>query len=169
MAKKGGGILPVAIYNSDIYFLFARETMIPKTKISGQWSDFGGSHENGETVFETAIREGFEETNKIFKSIDQLRKQVKENLITKIEMKGYVTYLFEIKYDVNLPKKFKLDFEKTLQNDPDKINNLNGLYEKDRLQWIKLEDLLLNKSQFRKWYVFVLYKIDRFFKTGYKL
>jgi 8-oxo-dGTP pyrophosphatase MutT (NUDIX family) len=169
MAKKGGGILPVAIYNSDIYFLFARETMIPKTKISGQWSDFGGSHEKGETVFETAIREGYEETNNIFKSQEELKKRVKENLITKIEMKGYATFLFEIKYDPDLPKKFKLDYENTLKKYKQKVLEPNGLYEKDRLQWIKLEDLLLNKSQFRKWYVFVLYKIDKFFKNGYKL
>ncbi len=60
----GGGILPVAFHKGKIYFLFSREYSKSKTK-RGLWSDFGGSKEKGETLLETAIREGFEENKKV--------------------------------------------------------------------------------------------------------
>ena len=168
MSKQGGGILPMAINGTDIYFLFSRETMIPKTKISGQWSDFGGSHEKNETVLDTAVREGFEESNIIFKSEKVIRDLIKKNLIARIETKTYVTFIVEIDYDKNLPDKFKKDFEDTLKKDKEKVMEMNGLYEKDRVEWIKLDDIIKKKHKFRIWYIGILHKIANHFKTMYK-
>ena len=66
------GVLPYAkqIVNNktNLYFLFARETLDIKSKSNskGFWSDFGGSKEKKETPIETAIREGYEETSGFF-------------------------------------------------------------------------------------------------------
>ena len=38
----GGGILPVALHNNKLYFLFGKETF---NLSSPGWSDFGGSTE----------------------------------------------------------------------------------------------------------------------------
>tara|TARA_Y100000816_G_C25657197_1_gene349054 strand:+ start:31 stop:546 length:516 start_codon:yes stop_codon:yes gene_type:complete len=167
MVKKGGGILPVAIKNNEIYFLFSREGMIPKTKISGKWSDFGGSHENNETVFQTAVREGFEESNNMFESIDILKDTIKRNWITSIQTKTYITYLFKIDYDDNLPEKFEQHYNKVLRDNEELVLKYNGLYEKDRVKWIKLEDILEHKHEFRVWYIPILFKIKYYFENLY--
>ena len=62
------------------------------------WSDFGGSRENNETTFQTAIREGCEELNG-FLNCKSLKKYVKKHLVTSYEIKTYVTYLFYIPYN----------------------------------------------------------------------
>ena len=72
------GILPFSriIKNNKqmIYFLFSRETMDDKkSKDRGYWSEFGGSRDKGETHLDTAIREGYEESNGIFGSKRKLK------------------------------------------------------------------------------------------------
>ena len=52
----GAGILPVAKIKNKLYFLFAVEVS------DNKWSDFGGKSEKNETTYNTAIREGYEET-----------------------------------------------------------------------------------------------------------
>ena len=51
----GAGILPVTILKGSIIFLLGRE------QNSNYWCDFGGSSNNGESIFDTAIREGYKE------------------------------------------------------------------------------------------------------------
>ena len=58
----GGGILPVTVYRNNVYFLFSREYINAKYD-GGKWSDFGGSKEKSETFYDTAIREGYEESS----------------------------------------------------------------------------------------------------------
>ena len=60
----GAGILPITINpdNNNIYFLLSREQINSDTD-PGLWSDFGGTREKGETKLDTAIREGWEESN----------------------------------------------------------------------------------------------------------
>ena len=80
--SMGGGILPIAFKNGKIYFLFGRET-IDIWKDSGLWSDFGGGKEKNETYKETAIREGWEETDGVLgnlKTIEYLIENMIENL-----------------------------------------------------------------------------------------
>ena len=56
----GAGILPVAKFKNKIYFLFASELS------DNKWSDFGGKQEKNETIYNTAIREGYEEFALLF-------------------------------------------------------------------------------------------------------
>ena len=60
----GAGVLPIAFYKGNIYFLFSRE-YINSTDDGGLWSDFGGSKDKNESHKETAIRECCEEADSI--------------------------------------------------------------------------------------------------------
>ena len=54
-----GSILPIAIKNNKLYFLFGKENLMEDS--AKGWSDFGGRCDNNETPYETALREGSEE------------------------------------------------------------------------------------------------------------
>ena len=90
----GGGILPVAYHKDDIYFLFSRESFINK-RHKGLWSDFGGSKEGYESQYETAIREGAEESSGILGNEKDIRTLIKKNCIGKIRDRGYSIYLVQ--------------------------------------------------------------------------
>ena len=51
--KMGAGIVPVAIFNGSLFFLFGKECY------DNKWGEFGGSSEKNEAKFSTAIREGY--------------------------------------------------------------------------------------------------------------
>jgi hypothetical protein len=142
----GGGILPVAKYKGKLYFLFGKEEEDKK------WGDFGGGAEKGETQFQTAIREGYEELDGILGSKYQLKKLVDSNFITEIEDKSYRTFLFKINYDNNLPLYFKNhhDFIKTHM--PGLVRKNNGLFEKSEIKWWSLHEIKQQKYKFRKFY-----------------
>ena len=157
----GGGILPVAYHENDIYFLFSRESFTKKHK--GLWSDFGGSKENRETQYETAIRECVEESCGILGNKDDIRILIKNNCITKIRDKGYSIYLVRVEYNKKIVKIFSEHFKKMLKDYPDLVKEKNGLFEKDKLRWIKLQDLKKNIHIFRPWYKKFIYKIIKYF------
>ena len=56
----GSSILPSCVHKGILYFLFGKENELDDTP---GWADFGGGHEDGETHFDTALREGSEEIN----------------------------------------------------------------------------------------------------------
>ena len=98
----GGGVLPVAFYKGKLYFLFSREYINSKDD-GGLWSDFGGSKDNDETYFQTALREGYEESDKIIGSKENIKNLMK-NSLQEITINGYRTYIVLIRYDKELPK-----------------------------------------------------------------
>ena len=91
------GILPVTFENDKIYFLLSRETKDVKYRGSGKWSDFGGSIEKGETLKQTAIREGYEESSGILGEEKRIKKLVEENLVKKYRVNNFTTFVVEIK------------------------------------------------------------------------
>ncbi len=77
------GILPFSkvIKNNKtfLYFLFSRETLDDyKSRDRGYWSEFGGSADKGETRLETAVREGYDESNGVFGSKTKIKNNVKK-------------------------------------------------------------------------------------------
>jgi 8-oxo-dGTP pyrophosphatase MutT (NUDIX family) len=97
-----GSILPVTIHNGKLYFLFGKEN--PLEDSSKGWSDFGGGCENGESPFETAMREGGEELTGFLGDGQTIRKFLKRQGIYKIVHNDYHVHLFFLPYDENLPK-----------------------------------------------------------------
>ena len=107
----GGGILPYTIYRNRIYFLFSRECK-ESMNDPGKWSDFGGGKEKKETPLETAIREGFEESEGFLGDKDEIKKLIENESTKKIQTSNYTSYIIYIPYDKELPKKFRKNKQK---------------------------------------------------------
>ena len=154
----GGGILPVAYHNGKVKFLFSREAMYTDDD-PGKWSDFGGGKEGRETPYQTAVREGWEESAGFLGTKQDIRKLIKHHKVAKVQYNKYTTYLVQIPYDMNLPKKFSADFKKNKRDRPDLVYDKNGLFEKDKLMWLSFDKLRKNMHRFRPFYKGILREI----------
>ena len=150
----GGGALPVAYNkkNKKVYLLFGKENEY-LNKDSPGWSDFGGGEKPGESALDTALREGCEELNGFFGCEGDIKRLIKENLVTSLNHERYTTFLFEIDYDENLPVYFNNNY-KFLKSH---VNNLvrhttNGLFEKSNIKWMTFDDLRKERDIFRSYY-----------------
>ncbi len=156
------GIFPLAYHNNNIYFLLGRETVDVEHRAKGQWSDFGGSIEKGETLKETAIREGFEETGGLFGNMKDIEYLIDHSLIKKFRVNHYTTFVIQVPYTKDLPKVHRETYLDVLKNKKHLITKHNGLYEKDMIKWVKLENL--NKVEnIRPWYKYVLKAVYKHF------
>ena len=139
----GAGILPIALYRGTIFLLLGQE------RHNSLLCDFGGSPHKEEQIIDTAVREGCEELNGLLGDKETVDKLVKKNLILRINDNKYTSYIFNIKYDKNLPYYFNnlnRFAEKYLS---DKINEEhNGLFEKKKIEWYKLDEV--KNSNFMK-------------------
>ena len=155
--SMGGGILPIAFKNGKIFFLFGRETL-DIWKDSGLWSDFGGGREKNESIKQTAIREGWEETDGVLGNKSIIKELIEKNTIDTVEYKGYKTYIILINYDKRLPIIFRKRFEKIQREKPELIAQ-KGRYEKDMIKWFEYNELQKKIHLFRPWYKGVLKKV----------
>ena len=156
----GGGVLPVAFHKGKLYFLFSREYINSKDD-GGLWSDFGGSKDNDETYFQTALREGYEESDKIIGSKNTIKNLMKNNL-QEITINGYRTYVVLIDYNKDLPKKFRNKFLYIKDNKPHLLCK-KGLYEKDMIKWYSYEDIKKDFNKFRPFYKNIVKTILKLF------
>ena len=144
----GGGILPVAMYKNQLFFLFGKENSSADTP---GWSDFGGGKEGRERPISTAVREGYEELSGFLGSKSQVNTQVKNNLICSVESNRYTTFIFKADYCEMLPVYFNRNF-KFMQKHAPHILSKNGLYEKSEIKWFTADEVRENRSQFRNYY-----------------
>jgi hypothetical protein len=150
----GAGILPTSYHNNKIYFLFGKENKYEET--APGWSDFGGGQDNNEAPLETAIREGTEELTGFLGDVNDVKKMVLKHNTFNIEYvfennNIYRTHIFPIKYDEKLPYYYnnnQLFLQKKL--DP-KIIQKTKIFEKEKIRWIPMNDLLKMRKEFR-WY-----------------
>tara|TARA_B100000795_G_scaffold268224_2_gene254772 strand:+ start:1395 stop:1886 length:492 start_codon:yes stop_codon:yes gene_type:complete len=157
------GILPITFHKKKIFFLLARESKDATWKGAGKWSDFGGGREKNETLKETAIREGFEETMGVFGTIKEIRHLMKHNLTKKFTVNNYTTFVIEVPYTKELPKIFRKDYLHTFKNNKKLVTDHNGLYEKDMLKWVELKNVKEMYPKLRTWYKPMLSKIYEHF------
>ena len=161
----GGGVLPVAYYKGHFYFLFSKEYQV-KYKKKIDWRDFGGTTEKGETFKQTAIREAWEESNGFLGSKNNIKYLIEKRCLHKIKTpEKYLLYIVLIDYDKTLPARFKKAFEKIKRTHPEKIAKKNGLYEKEKVKWIKLENIRYHMDKFQPWYKKIVKKIVVAFKN----
>lgn len=159
------GVLPYAkqIVNNrtNLYFLFARETLDIKEKTDsmGLWSDFGGSKEKGETSLETAVREGYEETSGFFGSPSKLKNQLQKTNIKYVSKTKYNCFFMRVPYNKNLPNYLENNYKFIKKTQPHLIHKHNGFFEKDKFAWIEYNDLRKNIYLFRPFYKDVVYYI----------
>ena len=107
----GGGILPVAYHKGKIKFLFSREALHGDEE-PGKWSDFGGGKEGRETPYQTAVREGWEESSGFLGSKQDIRNLIRKHKLARIVYSKYTIYIVEIPFDTNLPREFSAHFKK---------------------------------------------------------
>ncbi len=147
----GAGILPVALYRGSLFLLLGQE------RHNNLLCDFGGGANKGESIFDTAIREGSEELNGLMGCIPELKTTVNENLILTISYDKYTSYVFNTKYDKHFPIYFNNLNKFAELHMPDKINNNhNGLFEKNYINWYKITDFKKNMVKIRPHYINIL-------------
>lgn len=149
----GGGVLPVAFRASGPVCLFSREAADGGSKDRGMWSDFGGSRENDETQYDTAVREATEESAGFLGTSSDVAALIRGKLLAAIPVQGYTTHLVEVPYDKGLPARFAAEYSRACREEPDAVAARNGLFEKDMLRWVPVSSLRAFQREFRPWYV----------------
>lgn len=150
----GAGILPVTIMKGTIFFLLGKERYN-----QNYWCDFGGSSIDNESIYQTAIREGYEELDGFFGNQQELKKKVNKSLIKSCYTDRYTTFLFSVDY------KELYYFEKYFNNHRNFIDtelNLNkkeGIFEKSEIRLFTKKDLVRNINEIRPFYREIIYQL----------
>ena len=150
-----GAFLPATIYNNKLIFLFGKESKNDETP---GYSDFGGGIEDGEDIYEGALREFAEETSGFFGNKEQIRKMVKKNGgVLKFTHDTYNTFIMKMEYDHHLLKyynNFHCFLNDTIKNNSDWINTIKmtKIFEKEKMEWMTKEQILSRIHEFRPFY-----------------
>jgi 8-oxo-dGTP pyrophosphatase MutT (NUDIX family) len=175
----GSSILPVALHNNKLYFLFGKENSMEKS--APGFSDFGGGIEKGETPFETAVREGGEELTGFLGSSSQIRRHIKKNGGTyafthtnaKNSAQNYTVHIIKHTYDPYLPIHYNNNHRFLWNRMNHKLLSSTKLFEKIEIEWFCEDDLKKRMSEYRPFYREVvdtlLRKLDQiraFVKSG---
>lgn len=152
----GAGVLPVALHNSKLFFLFGKENKFEKS--APGFSDFGGGTEKGETKLDTAIREGNEELSGF------LTKKEIQDIFDKygtfyIDNKKYRTYILPIKYDEAFVKYFNNNASLVNERLHKSVFNKYRIFEKQQIKWVDVDELIDMKSEFRHFFSKILSKL----------
>jgi 8-oxo-dGTP pyrophosphatase MutT (NUDIX family) len=153
----GAGLLPTAIHNNKLYFLFGKENKYEDT--SPGWADFGGGTDNNETLLETSIREGTEELTGFIGSSNDIKQMINKSgtynvdYVNPIHKFGiYRTHILPYKYEPLLPYYYNNN-QRFLQKKLDpKVIKSYRIFEKEEIRWVCIDDLLKMKPQFRNFY-----------------
>jgi hypothetical protein len=147
----GSAILPVSIHKGKLFFLFGKETELEKS--AKGFSDFGGGMEKGETIYETAMREGAEELTGFLGDSTQLHKLITSNGgVFKISHNNYHTHLFYLEYDENLTIHYNQNHTFLWDRMNRKALKETKLFEKIKIDWFSLEDMKKQRGKFRHFY-----------------
>jgi NUDIX domain len=148
----GSGVILVALYNNEVYYLFGKECSMERDK-NCDWGDFGGSRKSGEDLLDTTTREGAEELNGFFGSKNDFQKYILKNKVDEIAYDQRYTYLVKADYDEKLPYYFKNNHKFISDYLKGHVNNpTNGLFEKSEVRWFSVNDLKREKNIFRKYF-----------------
>jgi hypothetical protein len=154
----GSSILPVALNNNKLFFLFGKENSMEQS--TPGLSDFGGGIESGETPFETAVREGSEELTGFLGSPSQIRKHIKNTGGTyafthtnaKNSAQNYTVHVVRHNYDPNLPKYYNNNHRFLWNKMNRKFLSSTKLFEKIEIGWISEDDLKKRMPDYRPFY-----------------
>ena len=152
----GGGVIPVAMHNGDLYFLFGQENDVIKDASKDQdWGDFGGGSKPGESEMDTCVREGAEELNGFYGNKRDFRKLLQKNQLLKLTYDTRVTYLMRVDYDERLPLYFNNNYrfiKETANLRSIAAHPENGYFEKSHVRWFTLADLKRERGAFREYF-----------------
>ena len=147
----GSGVLPVAIHKNKLYFLFGKENDLEDS--AKGFSDFGGSMDQNETPFATAMREGAEEITGFLGDAKELEKYIKSHGGVKLyTLENYYTHIFALDYDQHLPKYYNMNHRFLWDKMDKKTLNDSKLFEKIEIHWFSPEEMMSRISEFRGFY-----------------
>lgn len=151
-------ILPVTIIHGKLFFLFGKENELENS--AKGFSDFGGRVEAGESIIDTAYREGSEELCGFLGGEQDIKSLMERNGgFYKLSHGDYHVHIFYMTYDANLPKYFS-NHHHFLWNRMDKnILNNSKFFEKQEIAWFSVEDMKNRRTEFRSFYYAVVKKI----------
>ena len=148
----GGGLLPVAMKENKLMFLFGEERKRPNESARG-WADFGGGPEKNETNIETAAREGSEELCGFLGTPSKVRELLRgKKVVLKPKDIKYTSFLIPINYSDDIVKYFNNQVAFLNKYLPSNVINKSVIYEKERIKWFSIGDLKKERSKFRNFY-----------------
>ena len=152
----GGGVIPVALHDGKLHFLFGQENDVIKDASKNQdWGDFGGSAKPGESEMDTCVREGAEELNGFYGNKRDFRALLLKNQLLKLTYDTRVTHLMRVDYDERLPFYFNNNYrfiKETANLRAIAAHPENGYFEKSHVRWFTLEDLKRERGAFREYF-----------------
>ena len=152
----GGGVIPVALHDGKLYFLFGQENDVIRDASKNQdWGDFGGSAKPGESETDTCVREGAEELNGFFGNKRDFRALLLKNQVLKLTYDTRVTHLMRVDYDERLPFYFNNNYrfiKETANLRAIAAHPENGYFEKSHVRWFTLADLKRERGAFREYF-----------------
>lgn len=154
----GSSILPVTIHKNKLYFLFGKENNLADTP---GWSDFGGGVETGESIHETAMREGGEELTGFLGDNKEIKNHIDKyggtyNLNYNDQ---YHIHMFYIPYDENLPKHYNQNHRFLWKRMNKRFLNNTKLFEKSEIKWFSVNEIKTKKNKFRRFYQDILDRV----------
>jgi len=141
----GAGILPVSLHNGNLYFLFGQEEQ------EHTWSDFGGGSKADESALQTALREGYEELNGFYGSMNEFKHMVKNNTLLRVRTDTYTTIIVKVPYDTTFPTYFN-NHHKFMKTHFPQLIDKNGFFEKRQIKWMTIMEMKQTKNKFRSHY-----------------
>ena len=142
-------ILPVAFHKGKLYFLFGKENEMEDS--SRGFSDFGGGVEKGESIMDTALREGSEELSGFLGDSNAIKGLLSNGIYT-LTHGDYHIHIFVMGYDANLPIYFTNHHKFVWERMDKKVLNNSKFFEKQEIRWFSIQDMRKNISQFRDFY-----------------
>ena len=146
----GSSILPACFYKGKLYFLFGKENSLADTP---GWSDFGGGNEKGESIYDTAMREGAEELSGFLGDAKQIDALIKRNGgVHKMQYETYHIHLFRMDYNPDLVKHYNDNHRFLWQRMNKKYLTNTKLFEKIEIKWFSIDEMKHRKDEFRNFY-----------------
>lgn len=144
-------LLPVCIYNRELYFLFGKENSLEDS--AKGWSDFGGRVENNESIYQGALREGAEEMTGFLGNENDLKKRIRNSGgYHRISHNNYHVHLFYLPYEPRLIEYYNYNHKFLWDRMNHKILNKTKLFEKIELKWYSLTEMKKHRLEFRCFY-----------------
>jgi hypothetical protein len=155
-------ILPVAIHNNKLYFLFGKENALEDS--AKGFSDFGGGVDSGESALQTAMREGSEELTGFLGTKEMLRKRLKQTGTYKIVYEfpprkedtitpnTYTVFIFPFEYDMSIVEYFNNNHAFLWDKMDKKLLSSTKLFEKIKIEWFCEDELEKRGSEYRSFY-----------------
>jgi 8-oxo-dGTP pyrophosphatase MutT (NUDIX family) len=154
----GSSILPVALHNNKLYFLFGKENSLEDS--APGFSDFGGGIEKGETPFETAVREGSEELTGFLGDPAKIKQHIKNtggtyaftHTNSKNSAQNYTVHIVNYPYDPILTTYYNDNHHFLWNRMNRKFLKSTKLFEKIEIEWFCEDELSSRMSEYRPFY-----------------